>query len=132
MDKGYFSKEKPQLACGRVLDVDMTKEEVAEVEARIRKEHGQDLTHDQVMQFIIMENSEKASRAKQRVAATRMLVGGKRVKIPQLAQAQALTNVTTNAVTSIAQGDLSKLAGKSAKVAPAPEEENKPVTTAVI
>eukprot|EP00747_Dinoflagellata_sp_TGD_P025725 gnl/TRDRNA2_/TRDRNA2_131445_c0_seq12.p1 gnl/TRDRNA2_/TRDRNA2_131445_c0~~gnl/TRDRNA2_/TRDRNA2_131445_c0_seq12.p1 ORF type:complete len:897 (-),score=197.93 gnl/TRDRNA2_/TRDRNA2_131445_c0_seq12:231-2810(-) len=129
MDKGYFSKEKPELACGRVLDVDMTKEEIAEVETRIRKEHGQDLTHDQVMQFILMENTDKASRAKQRVAATRMLVGGKRVKIPQLAEAQ---KITTNAVSSIAKGDLAGTLGPKKVVPVNNEEESKPVTTAVI
>eukprot|EP00747_Dinoflagellata_sp_TGD_P025732 gnl/TRDRNA2_/TRDRNA2_131445_c0_seq4.p1 gnl/TRDRNA2_/TRDRNA2_131445_c0~~gnl/TRDRNA2_/TRDRNA2_131445_c0_seq4.p1 ORF type:complete len:899 (-),score=202.17 gnl/TRDRNA2_/TRDRNA2_131445_c0_seq4:331-2916(-) len=133
MDKGMFSKEKPQLACGRVLDADMSKEEVAEVEARIRKEHGQDLTHDQVMQFMILESSEKASRAKQRVAATRMIVGGKRVKIPQIAEAQAMTGTIVNATKKAAQGDLAG-AVKGNKVVPveSKEEEAKPATTAVI
>lgn len=87
-DKGYFSKNGGTGAGKqRVVTADMTKEELADVEATVRKLHGAHLTDEQVLKIIEIEYSPPASRAAQRVAATRALTGGKRVKVTDQSKA---------------------------------------------
>mmetsp|Transcript_5711 Transcript_5711/g.21645 ORF Transcript_5711/g.21645 Transcript_5711/m.21645 type:complete len:857 (-) Transcript_5711:68-2638(-) len=65
-----------------ILAAEMTKEELAELESKIRKEHGADLTEEQVTKFLQVMCGEVKSRAKYRIAATRAMVGGKKVRMP--------------------------------------------------
>merc|ERR1719378_1142051 len=49
LDVGRFPGiKKPDMGKGKVLMADMTKEELAELDAKIRKEHGNHLTEEQV------------------------------------------------------------------------------------
>jgi len=72
--QGDEGTSKPTALCA-----DITKEELADLEARIRKEHGVNLTDEQVASFMQVECGEESSRAKYRIAATRSMFGGKKV-----------------------------------------------------
>jgi len=89
-DKGYFSRESTN-NCGRqrIVNAEMSKEELAEVEALVRRQHGAGLTDEQVMRIIEIEYTAPASRAASRVAATRALTGGKRVKLTDQSKASS-------------------------------------------
>jgi solute carrier family 8 (sodium/calcium exchanger) len=61
-DKGYFSKNGGTGAGKqRVVTADMTKEELADVEATVRKLHGAHLTDEQVLKIIEIEYSPPAA-----------------------------------------------------------------------
>jgi len=62
-----------------VLYPEATAEELADMEMKIRQEHGKDLTDEQVVAFMHAECGPPESRAKYRIAATRALFGGKQV-----------------------------------------------------
>jgi len=87
-DRGYFSssKSRPEMGQGVVLSAAMSKEELAELELKIRREHGSNLTTDQVASIARIQNAEKQSRAQYRVAATRALTGAKRVHVADSAK----------------------------------------------
>jgi len=83
-DQGYFSGRATEGEGERldtVLGEGITKDELAQLESNIRKDHeGQNLSEDQMMKLIEIEHGEHTSRAAYRVAATRAIIGGKRVK----------------------------------------------------
>ncbi|CAE8638044.1 unnamed protein product, partial [Polarella glacialis] len=82
-DKGYLSSvQKRELSShDRVIDkADLSKEELASLELRLRKQHGMELSDEEVARLIGKETAEPKSKAAYRVAATRALLGGKRVK----------------------------------------------------
>mmetsp|Transcript_114707 Transcript_114707/g.319464 ORF Transcript_114707/g.319464 Transcript_114707/m.319464 type:complete len:858 (+) Transcript_114707:106-2679(+) len=82
-DKGYFSRSrtKPDMGPEIVLSAEMSKEELAELDAKIRQKYGKDLTAEQVSKIARIECPEHHSRAHYRVAATRRITGAKRVKV---------------------------------------------------
>jgi len=82
VDKGYILKTTDHR--GSCMATEMTKEELAELETRIRKEHGPNLAEDQVAKFVQIYCGEHSSRAKYRIAATRAMVGGKPVPLPNV------------------------------------------------
>jgi len=88
-DKGYFRADGSSRSdTQKIVTADMSKDELAELEAKVRKAHGgATLTDEQVLRIIEIEFSPPASRAAQRVAATRAMTGGKRVKIADQSKA---------------------------------------------
>eukprot|EP00933_Yihiella_yeosuensis_P031384 TRINITY_DN24944_c0_g1_i1.p1 TRINITY_DN24944_c0_g1~~TRINITY_DN24944_c0_g1_i1.p1 ORF type:complete len:820 (-),score=142.40 TRINITY_DN24944_c0_g1_i1:59-2287(-) len=85
-DKGYFSAEDPEdeglPAADRqskVLDQDLSKEELAAMEMSLKKTHGLALTDEQLAELIGKQTAQPKSKATYRVAAIRSIVGGKRV-----------------------------------------------------
>jgi len=76
-DKGYFQgeKEKPLQ-----IHADMTADEIAEVEAKVRAEHGKQLTSEQIVRLLAATSTKPRSRAAYRVAAMRKMTGSKPIK----------------------------------------------------
>mmetsp|Transcript_6567 Transcript_6567/g.14158 ORF Transcript_6567/g.14158 Transcript_6567/m.14158 type:complete len:811 (-) Transcript_6567:13-2445(-) len=106
-DKGYFKPAGGSvLAQPRIVTADMTKDELAEIEAKVRQAHGAHLTDEQVLKVIEIEYSPPASRAAQRVAATRVMTGGKRLRLAD---------------------QTAKASSNSAKVMPEDDVETKPL-----
>jgi solute carrier family 8 (sodium/calcium exchanger) len=63
----------------KVFWSEVTHEQLADMEHKIRERYNADLTHEQVMALLHYEFKEQPSRAKYRVAATRNLFKGKKV-----------------------------------------------------
>mmetsp|Transcript_16001 Transcript_16001/g.35810 ORF Transcript_16001/g.35810 Transcript_16001/m.35810 type:complete len:776 (-) Transcript_16001:78-2405(-) len=81
-DKGYFSKEDDSVhTLYPVVSSDMTKDELAEIEHKIRQDFGQHLTQEQVFKIMEAEHFSHHSRAYYRCAATRAVTGQKRVDV---------------------------------------------------
>lgn len=79
-DRGFFSMDgEPHEAPTLLLSENLDKEELAEMELRIRQQHGTELSDKQVERLIEMEFTGPQSRAHYRVNAIRGLTGGKRV-----------------------------------------------------
>jgi solute carrier family 8 (sodium/calcium exchanger) len=82
-DRGCFAKSGDEgvamMGRGSVLSAEMTKEDLAELEAGVRRKHGATLTDSQVEKILRLEFREPPSRAKYRIAATRNATGGKKV-----------------------------------------------------
>jgi len=109
-DKGYFrgEKEKPLQ-----IHADMTADEIAEVEAKVRAEHGKQLTSEQIVRLLAATGSKPRSRAAYRVAAMRKMTGSKPIKKTTKASFKSLSFL-----------------GFGNKVVPLTEEiEEKPVCT---
>merc|ERR1719387_2078691 len=87
-DKGWFSSAEDRADCltSRVLAAEMTKEELAEMAAKIRRSHGPDLSDEQVMKMIQTETAQPKSRAQYRVEATRKQFAMHRVSIYEAEQ----------------------------------------------
>jgi len=79
MDRGYFGDWGGGSGSSNVLAAELSKEELAELELRIIKEHGPNLTSEQITKFVQIECGDKLSRAKYRIAATRGITGGRRI-----------------------------------------------------
>jgi len=94
-DKGYFGgKPRSKRALGTLVTADMTKEELADIEVQIRKEYGSHITDEQVTKIINLSSAEANSRAHYRVAATRRMMGGKRVLVERMsASSRSLTDI---------------------------------------
>lgn len=82
-DRGYFTTSKPLMGETYVAGVIMSKEELATLEANIRRVHGYNLSDEQVAKFVEHTTTPK-SRAMYRVAATREMTGGRRISVPKL------------------------------------------------
>jgi len=95
-----------------IVSGDMTKEELASLEAKIRHDHGSNISDQQVMKFIETEHKPARSRAEYRVAAVRELTGGKKVDVHS--QADPMFNVVPTVTTS---DDKADLLGKSQSAA---------------
>lgn len=83
-DRGYFTGTfgKPEdKETAPLVTADMTKQELAALEAKIRLEHGPNLTDAQVLRFIEQEHKAPRSRAQYRVGAIREMTGGRRVEV---------------------------------------------------
>jgi len=109
-DKHYFQgeKEKPLQ-----IHADMTSDEIAEVEAKVRAEHGKHLTSEQIVRLLAATSSKPRSRAQYRVAAMRKMTGSKPIKKTTKASFKSLSFL-----------------GIGNKVVPISEElEEKPVCT---
>jgi len=88
-DKGYFSEKR---SSRMKVTADMSKEELGELQASIRREYGNNLGDDTVAKIIAVQCSDKSSRAHYRVSATRRLIGGKRVKpMPRIGSTRLLS-----------------------------------------
>merc|ERR1719313_1615499 len=79
-DTGYFSNKRGEATHKRVVAADMTQEELAAYISKVRRQHGVELSDDQVMKIIEHETAQPMSRAAHRVAATREITGSKKVK----------------------------------------------------
>jgi len=77
LDKGMLGNKNQSV--GKVISADIDKEELAELEAAVRQEHGANLTEEQVSKFVQVITYRPPSRAQRRVQATRQLTGGKKV-----------------------------------------------------
>jgi solute carrier family 8 (sodium/calcium exchanger) len=108
-DVGYFSKKKQEKARrGSLISADMSKEELAEETARIRREHG-DISDEQLQKIIKIEARAHATRAHYRVAAIRNLIGGKRVPVDKFSRSM------TNEMGRLASGFTGMFSPKSKK-----------------
>mmetsp|Transcript_54385 Transcript_54385/g.129605 ORF Transcript_54385/g.129605 Transcript_54385/m.129605 type:complete len:836 (+) Transcript_54385:114-2621(+) len=101
-DQGYFS----QNASGEdryfpVVSSDMTKDELAEIEHKIRQDFGQHLTQEQVYKIMEAEHFSHHSRAYYRCAATRAVTGQKRVDVRR----NMLANTSFKVAEPVATGD---------------------------
>mmetsp|Transcript_68682 Transcript_68682/g.178388 ORF Transcript_68682/g.178388 Transcript_68682/m.178388 type:complete len:845 (+) Transcript_68682:94-2628(+) len=76
-DKGYFSENRKK---SHLVTADMSKEELAELRATIRRDFG-NISDDQMTKIIAVQCGDRSSRAHYRVSATRRLTGGKRVRL---------------------------------------------------
>jgi len=99
----YFADTSPLFHAGHSGNMsfvaDMTKEELAELEAMIRKEHGQaqELSEEIMAKFVqIYCGDLEKSRARYRISATRSLFGCKRVKLDAITH--RLSNLGSNKV----------------------------------
>jgi len=102
VDKGYFSRHETE----EIIPVgkEMSKDELARLEAEIRRIHGaSELTDDQITKFV--RYSAPVSRAKYRIAATRSMTGSKRVHVPQLAE-RPFADLPRKKMSSVAPCDL--------------------------
>jgi len=79
-DKGYFSNDRKDVTNKKVIAADLSQEELAAYVSKVRKQHGVELTDEQVMKIIEHETAQPMSRAAHRVAATRSATGQKKVK----------------------------------------------------
>eukprot|EP00746_Dinoflagellata_sp_MGD_P071306 gnl/MRDRNA2_/MRDRNA2_29066_c0_seq2.p1 gnl/MRDRNA2_/MRDRNA2_29066_c0~~gnl/MRDRNA2_/MRDRNA2_29066_c0_seq2.p1 ORF type:complete len:840 (+),score=144.17 gnl/MRDRNA2_/MRDRNA2_29066_c0_seq2:108-2627(+) len=82
-DIGYFSGNRGEATHKRVVAADMTQEELATYISKVRRQHGVELSDEQVMKIIEHETAQPMSRAAHRVAATREMTGAKKVKHTQ-------------------------------------------------
>jgi len=86
-DKGWFTESGPAPARSSTsvrqsfVHDQMCEEEIAELEAQIRKQHGPGMTSEQVARFISIQYPPQHSIARYRVEATREMFAGKRVKL---------------------------------------------------
>jgi len=116
LDVGYcFGKDESSHK--NILAVELTKEELAELECQVRRQHGADLTEEQVAKFVQIECGQPWSRAHYRVQATRQMFKGKRV---QVQNSSALGRFGTKTISS-----LGAFVGKK-KVVPLDEEPASP------
>jgi len=82
-DRGYFTgrpaevEEKEPVI---TVNSEMTKQELAALETKIRKEHDEELTDAEVLRLIELEHQAPTSRAQYRVRAIRKMTGGRRVE----------------------------------------------------
>mmetsp|Transcript_30802 Transcript_30802/g.71972 ORF Transcript_30802/g.71972 Transcript_30802/m.71972 type:complete len:881 (-) Transcript_30802:266-2908(-) len=97
-DKGYFTpggkkEDEPQ---GKLrYAADCTKEELAQIETEIRKEHGADLSDRQVLKIMECHYFGQHSRAFYRNAAIRSLTGGRRVHLVPTTEGHSVFAVAT-------------------------------------
>jgi len=84
-DIGYFTPASGRrLGTTRVVSQHMGKEELAALDASVRRRYGADLTSEQVSKIIRIEQTDnQQNRAQYRIAATRKMLGGKRVKVSE-------------------------------------------------
>lgn len=96
-DRGHFSaicagatrsKDKDKI----VVSMDMSKEDLAILEAKIRQEHGPHISEQQVMKFIEHEHQAPKTRAQYRVGAIREFTGGKKLDVTR-SEESALYNI---------------------------------------
>jgi len=115
-DRGYFSKS-PSMGkehISAITGVDMTKEELAELDAQIRKKYGSLVTDEAVAKII--ECSVPTSRAKYRIAATRQITASKKVTVKRLTEMPLKALSTTVCFMNPM--------GKNARVAPIPDDDD--------
>eukprot|EP00931_Biecheleriopsis_adriatica_P064343 TRINITY_DN39137_c0_g1_i1.p1 TRINITY_DN39137_c0_g1~~TRINITY_DN39137_c0_g1_i1.p1 ORF type:complete len:821 (+),score=131.44 TRINITY_DN39137_c0_g1_i1:95-2557(+) len=77
-DIGMFGKSTARNT--KTLWSEVTKEQVAEMMMQIRMEHGANLSNQEVVALLQYQYTESKSRAAYRVAASRKMSGGKKVK----------------------------------------------------
>merc|ERR1719428_2583168 len=81
-DIGMFSgKTRDEVVTSRVTAAEMTKEELAEMIMKIKKEYGTNLTDEQAIAVLEKQTAPPKSRAEYRVAATKAMTGGKKMDI---------------------------------------------------
>jgi solute carrier family 8 (sodium/calcium exchanger) len=111
-DKGYFGGEAKEDSSPRhPSGNELTAQELAELELQIRRQHGENLTEAQVMKLIAHERHQPMSRAKARVAATRALTGGHRIKTDKASVDEAGSMMSVVPVTGTCD-DVDKGPGK--------------------
>merc|ERR1719367_2258473 len=106
---------------GSIICAEMTKEELAELECKIRKDYGAHISEEQVSKIIHIECNGGHSRAQYRVAATRALTGGRRVKTGERSVKGMVRSLTGRLVGGSSPRNISKK-----KVLPAPVDEEAP------
>jgi solute carrier family 8 (sodium/calcium exchanger) len=79
-DKGYFGAIDRKENEYNVHE-EMSKEELAEASAKVREEHGQHLTDEQVTRILMAVSTKKRTPAQYRIAATRAMCGSRRVRM---------------------------------------------------
>jgi len=79
-DKGYLGGSKKADDSRRPYE-DMSPEHIAEMEANIRRNHGEHLTNEQVARVLSAMDEKPNSRAAYRIGATHAMFGGKRLKV---------------------------------------------------
>jgi solute carrier family 8 (sodium/calcium exchanger) len=124
-DQGYFNffgggDDEEEQSLSAIVAEDMTKEELAQLQAKILKQYGENLTETQVAKIIAIEHSPPHSRAHYRVNAIRNLTGGRKVR----------TQKRTSVASAIRDGVQKMVSGssssKAAKVAPEEAVVGKP------
>jgi solute carrier family 8 (sodium/calcium exchanger) len=90
-DIGYFTPASGRrLGTAVVVSQDMSKQELAQLDASVRRRYGEELTSEQVSKIIRIEQTDfQQNRAHYRIAATRNMMGGKRVKVSEEREALA-------------------------------------------
>lgn len=81
-DKGYLCGKSKESSCPMAVP-EMSAEELAELQIRVRRENGPNITDEQVLKIIEAQNPALRTRAHYRVATTRAMTGGKRVPVDQ-------------------------------------------------
>jgi len=103
-DIGYFSCSKGRRPAPMYAD-QLTKEDLAEMSVRLRKQHtGRSLSDEEVQQLIEIECSPKVTRAQYRVAATRRITAGRPVSVKgvaDLCRKSASHLITANSMASV-------------------------------
>lgn len=83
-DKGMCtSKAQKEKDKQWVLTPNMTPEEILQLDVRIRQRYGAHLTAEQVSTIARLGSGQAQTRAQRRIAATRQMVGGRRVAQPE-------------------------------------------------
>jgi solute carrier family 8 (sodium/calcium exchanger) len=122
-DIGFFDKSR-QNGNHKVGSSDWSKEELAVLAVKIRRQHGIELTDEQVSVLIEREMSKPMSRAAYRVAAVRNMTGGKRIEHHMSVTASASMH-------DLKEGNVVRVTGETSDDTEAVETQNeKPVTFA--
>lgn len=79
-DIGYFSGgTREELVHNRVVAAELSKEELAEMLMKVRRDYGGNLTDEQAIEVLQRDTSRPKTRAEYRVAATRQMTGARKV-----------------------------------------------------
>jgi len=113
-DKGFFSTDKGDKENEPKLLEGMTKEEMAEFVGKIKAQHGEHVTDDQVERIISVQYQPKRTRAQYRAGATRRMFGGKPLKMHQLARQMSMSLGSKKKVVPLTDED-GKKSAKDAK-----------------
>jgi solute carrier family 8 (sodium/calcium exchanger) len=90
-DVGFFSKggKDQHSHRGSVISNETSKEELAELELKIRQRHGETLSDEMMKKILTAEAGAGMTRANYRVNAIRGLTGGRRVQVTQLTRSMS-------------------------------------------
>jgi len=125
-DRGYLDRKKPAEYteqddhhdhCNETIPDDATDEELAEVAAEIRKEHGANLTQEQVVKIMKVQYLNKRSRAYYRHAAMDAQLHGKEVKIKPLGAPESAIQEAIGCSDEMAKKKVATMTFASAKYA---------------
>jgi len=115
LDIKAFSSNKPEKKY--LLDA-LSEDEMAELDAEIRKKHGKDLDPEKIAKIAQIEYGAKPSRATLRIAAGRKMFGGRQVQVESFARSKT--------------SRMKSFAGKNPDVKVHPIDNDAPLTKPVV